>query len=50
MQEPDPLADFTALLVRELTLLNGAVVPKLNWSTPKVTNPHNFANARMHNG
>ena len=35
-QEPDPLADFTALLSREIALLNGSVVPKLNWSTPKV--------------
>ena len=35
-QEPDPLADFTALVSREISLLNGSVVPKLNWSTPKV--------------
>lgn len=32
----DLLADFTALLTREIALLNGSVVPKLNWSTPKV--------------
>ena len=38
-QEPDPLADFTALLTHEISLLNGSVVPKLNWSTPKVTSP-----------
>ena len=37
----DPLADFTALLTREIALLNGSVVPKLNWSTPKVLLPPN---------
>jgi hypothetical protein len=35
-QDPDTLADFTALLTHEISLLNGSVVPKLNWSTPKV--------------
>ena len=35
-EERDPLAEFTALLNREIALLNGSVVPKLNWSTPKV--------------
>lgn len=35
-EKEDPLADFTALLTREIALLNGSVVPKLNWSTPKV--------------
>ena len=37
MKKEDPLADFTALLTREIALLNGSVVPKLNWSTPKVS-------------
>ena len=36
-EKDDPLADFTALLIREIALLNGSVVPKLNWSTPKVS-------------
>jgi len=36
-EKDDPLADFTALLTREIALLNGSVVPKLNWSTPKVS-------------
>jgi hypothetical protein len=36
-QEQDPLADFTALLAQEIAILNGSVVPKLNWSTPKVS-------------
>jgi hypothetical protein len=32
----DSLADFTAQLISEIAFLNGSVVPKLNWSTPKV--------------
>jgi D123 len=32
----ESLAHFTAQLAREISFLNGSVVPKLNWSTPKV--------------
>jgi hypothetical protein len=42
-EKEDPLADFTALLRREIALLNGSVVPKLNWSTPKVS-PSSYTN------